>query len=414
MMHLKTSATIALTVALLAGTSALAQQRTLVFNHYMVQPAPMEAINAAIAAFEAEYPDIDVVENTFDPEGYKTSIRNFLSADPPDVFQWMAGNRMAPFVNAGQVMDISDVWAENGLTEQLASGMASMSIDGAQYGIPYSYYQWGIYYNRDAYAAVGATVPTTWDEFLANCALFLAADIDCLTTGTSALWPAAGIFDYLNLRTNGYEFHSELTAGLIPWTDDRVRATFAEWAKIVPQYVTENHAALDWQDAAALLVQGKAANYVMGNFAVSVFLDGGMTTDNLGFMAFPTINPDVVRAEEAPTDAVFVAAGATNVADAKLFMAFMARPDVQTQMNITLGQLPVNAMATVGDDPYIQAGFELLSTTTGGIAQFFDRDADAEMAKLGMEGFQEFMVLPENLDDILTRLEEARQRIYAQ
>jgi multiple sugar transport system substrate-binding protein len=34
------------------------------------------------------------------------------------------------------------------------------------------------------------------------------------------------------------------------------------------------------------------------------------------------------------------------------------------------------------------------------------------MAKLGMEGFQEFMVLPENLDDILERLEAARERIY--
>ena len=66
----------------------------------------------------------------------------------------------------------------------------------------------------------------------------------------------------------------------------------------------------------------------------------------------------------------------------------------------------------MGDDPFIKAGFELLSTTPGGIAQFFDRDAPAEMAKLGMEGFQEFMVLPENLDDILERLEAARERIY--
>jgi multiple sugar transport system substrate-binding protein len=54
----------------------------------------------------------------------------------------------------------------------------------------------------------------------------------------------------------------------------------------------------------------------------------------------------------------------------------------------------------------------MLSTADGGIAQFFDRDAPAEMAKVGMEGFQEFMVRPENLDKILERLEKARQRIY--
>ena len=34
------------------------------------------------------------------------------------------------------------------------------------------------------------------------------------------------------------------------------------------------------------------------------------------------------------------------------------------------------------------------------------------MAKMGMEGFQEFMVKPGNVDKILERLEKARQRIY--
>jgi multiple sugar transport system substrate-binding protein len=34
------------------------------------------------------------------------------------------------------------------------------------------------------------------------------------------------------------------------------------------------------------------------------------------------------------------------------------------------------------------------------------------MAKLGMEGFQQFMMQPEQLDNILERLEKARQRIY--
>jgi len=34
------------------------------------------------------------------------------------------------------------------------------------------------------------------------------------------------------------------------------------------------------------------------------------------------------------------------------------------------------------------------------------------MASIGMEGLQEFMVFPDNLDDILARLESARQRIY--
>jgi multiple sugar transport system substrate-binding protein len=34
------------------------------------------------------------------------------------------------------------------------------------------------------------------------------------------------------------------------------------------------------------------------------------------------------------------------------------------------------------------------------------------MAAAGMEGFQEFMVFPDNLDDILERLEATRQDVY--
>ncbi len=412
MMQLTKSAPLALAIALLATTSAMAQQRTL--NYYAdYDPIPLAAMEALIADFEAEYPDIDVVLQNFDHEGYKTAIRNFLTTDAPDVANWYAGNRMAPFVNSGQFMDVSDVWADNGLADSLGSALASMTIDGKQWGVPYTYYQWGIYYNKDVYAQVGAEVPATYDEFVANCELFKAAGIDCLTTGTSALWPGAGIFDYMNLRTNGYDFHMALTNGEVEWTDQRVRDTFAQWARLVePGYITANHAAIDWQDAAALLVQGKAANYVMGNFAVGVFKEGGMTNDTLGFMPFPTINPDVPRAEEAPTDTMHIPSGATNVEDAKTFLAFVARADVQTKLNAAIGQLPMNAGSSVGDDPFIQAGFELLSSTPGGIAQFFDRDAPAEMAKIGMEGFQEFMVIPGNLDDILARLEQARQRIY--
>lgn len=414
MFQITRRAALALSVAVLAAGAANAQQRVLKYNADY-DPIPLAAMEALIADFEAANPDIDVQLNNFDHEGYKTAIRNFLSADPPDLANWYAGNRMAPFVNAGQFLDVSDVWEANGLSESLASAKASMTIDGKQWGIPYTYYQWGIYFNRDAYAAAGVEVPgpegVDWATFVSNCEKFAAAGIDCLTTGTKALWPGAGIFDYMSLRTNGYEWHMDLANGKVAWTDDSVRKVFGEWAKIQP-YITRNHAALDWQDAAALLVQGKAANYVMGNFAVGVFKQGGMTNENLGFMAFPEITPGVPRAEDAPTDTIHIPAGAKNVEDAKKFLAYVASADAQTKLNAAIGQLPTNKDSTVPeDDPFLVAGFKMLSEAYA-LAQFFDRDAPAEMAKMGMEGFQQFMVQPEQLDNILARLEQARQRIY--
>ncbi|MFM7332813.1 MAG: ABC transporter substrate-binding protein, partial [Tabrizicola sp.] len=409
---------LALGAALMLSTSAFAQDKRVVTWNADYDPIPLAAAEALIADFEAANPEIDVVLTNFDHEAYKNAIRNFLTADPPDLANWYAANRMRPFVEAGLFADISDVWANNGLMESLASSVLSSTIDGKQYAIPYTYYQWGIYYNRDAYKAAGVDVPgaegVSWDQFLANCEKFKAAGIDCVTTGSSALWPVAGIFDYVSMRTNGYQFHSDLAAGKISWTSPEAGAVFDNLGKLQP-YVTANHAAIDWQDAAALLVQGKAANYVMGNFAVGVFKEGGMTNDNLGFMVFPEITAGIARSEEAPTDTIHLTSGAKNPEDAKAFLAYMASAEAQTKWNGAVGQLPTNKNASVdAADPFLTAGFQALSTATGGIAQFWDRDADAEYAKVGMEGFQQFLVQPDQRDAILERLEAARTRLYPQ
>jgi multiple sugar transport system substrate-binding protein len=61
----------------------------------------------------------------------------------------------------------------------------------------------------------------------------------------------------------------------------------------------------------------------------------------------------------------------------------------------------------------LNQGFEMLSSNSpGGVAQFFDRDFPAEMAQAAMEGFQEFMIYPDNLDDILDRIEGVRKEAY--
>ncbi|WP_146346630.1 ABC transporter substrate-binding protein [Falsiphaeobacter marinintestinus] len=385
----------------------------LVINTDTSDPAPKAAFEALIAGFEAENPDVEVTWNLFDHEGYKTSIRNFLTADAPDLANWYAGNRMLPYVNAGLFEPVDDVWDEHNLHETLASSEGSMTIDGQIWGVPYTYYQWGVYYRKDIFEANGIAVPKNWDDFKAAGAKLTAAGITPITIGTKYLWTAGGVFDYLNLRTNGYDFHMALTKGEIPWTDDRVRATMANWKELLDAgFFLDNHAAYSWQEALAPMVQGEAAMYVMGNFAVAPLREAGLTDDQLGFFQFPVINPDVPLAEEAPTDTIHIPSNAKNKEDAKKFLAYLARADVQTEINMTLGQLPINKDSSVGDDKFLQAGYEMLSSTDGGIAQFFDRDAPAEMAKAGMEGFQEFMVKPERLDKILERLEKVRNRVY--
>ncbi len=401
----------AVAVCALITTSAIAGE--LVINTDTSDPAPKAAFKELIDGFKAENPGIKVTWNLFDHEGYKTSIRNFLTADAPDIANWYAGNRMLPYVKAGLFEPVDGVWEKNGLNYSLSSAAASMEIDGHKWGVPYTYYQWGIYYRKDIFEKLNIAVPKTWDEFLAAGKTLEANGITPITIGTKYLWTAAGVFDYLDLRTNGYKFHMELTQGKIPWTDPRVKKIFAHWKELLDaNFFIKDHTSYSWQEALAPMVKGTAAMYVMGNFAVAPLRKAGLSDDQLGFFPFPTIDPSIPRAEDAPTDTVHIPANAKNKGNARKFLAYIARADVQTKINKTLGQLPINRDSQIANDKFLKAGMEMLSSTKGGIAQFFDRDAPAEMAKVGMEGFQEFMVHPDRLDAILKRLESARQRIY--
>ncbi|MEP6333670.1 MAG: extracellular solute-binding protein [Anderseniella sp.] len=384
----------------------------LVINTDTSDPAPKAAFETLIKGFESEHPDVTVKWNLFDHEGYKTSIRNFLTADAPDLANWYAGNRMLPYVRSGLFEPVDYVWEANRLNESLKPAAESMTIDGKKWGVPYTYYQWGVYYRKDLFAEQGIAVPTNWAEFKAAGARLKEAGITPITIGSKYLWTTAGLFDYLNLRTNGYDFHMALTRGEIPWTDERVRNTMSHWKELLDAgFFIKNHAAYSWQEALAPMVHGKAAMYVMGNFAVAPLRDAGLGDDQLGFFQFPEITPGVPMAEDAPTDTIHIPANAKNKEDAKKFLAYLARADVQAEINKTLGQLPINTQSEVGDDAFLQAGAKMLSSAEG-LAQFFDRDAPAEMAKAAMEGFQEFMVKPERLDKILSRLEKVRGRAY--
>ena len=402
-------------VAALALTSVFAgaaAARDLVINFDDLNPGPKKGFEDAVAKFKEENPDINVIVNINDREAHKTAIRNFLTADAPDVTSWYPGNRMAPFVEAGLFTPVTDLWQDNGFKEDLAAIMPTMSRDGEIWGVPYSYYQWGIYYRKDIFDILELEEPQTWDELLAACGKMKEQGVTPFTIGTKFLWTAAGVFDYIFLRTIGFDVHNALTAGVIAFTDDRIRATFANWEQLIEECgFVDNHASMSWQDALAPFANGDAAMYVMGNFAVDGMKNAGLTEEQIDFFPFPVINADIPPAEEAPADAFFIPTNAKNKDDARKFLAFVARPDVQSEWNTTIGQLPINSKAEVGESKFLQEGFELLNGAEG-LAQFYDRDAPAEMAKAGMEGFQRFMTDPSALEEILTRLDEVQAQVY--
>ena len=372
--------------------------------------APKKAFEDIVAKFQAANPDIEVVLNTTEHEAFKTAIRTILAADKgPDVATWFAGNRMAGFVSDGLFADISDVWASQGWDSSMASTMPSVTFNGKQYAVPYSYYQWGIYYRKDIYEANGISIPKTYDEFLDNCKKLKAKGIASVAIGTKYLWTAAGWFDYINMRTNGLDYHINLMLGKTKYTDQGVVNTFKNWARAIDAgCFMDDHQNYSWQEAQPPLINGEAASYLIGNFIVNNLPEE--TQAQLDFYQFPPIDPSLELGEDAPTEIIFMPANAQNVENGKKFMAFFAQPENLTAMNNVLGQLSTHSGSAAPSDRFQRAGAEMLSKSK--TAQFFDRDTTPEMAKAAMQLMVDFMLEPENMMEILEEIEEERSRIF--
>jgi multiple sugar transport system substrate-binding protein/raffinose/stachyose/melibiose transport system substrate-binding protein len=392
------------------------EKSLVIYNSMHSDPEPREMDAEQVQAFMEANPGIEIVHSTVAHEDFKQAIRAYLTAStPPDVMTWFAGNRARFFIDKGLIMDISDVWEEQGWNEDFPAGFRALStVDGKQYFLPSSWYWWAVYYRKDIFEQYGLEPPETWEEFLQVCETLKENDITPITIGTKYRWTAAAWFDYLNMRVNGPEFHIDLMLGKESYDDPRVLTVFTDyWAPLIENgYFIEDPAAYAWAEAIPFMLNGEAAMYLMGDFLRDSYPDE--EEDKLDFFRFPIIDPAVPIGEDAPTDGYFMAAGAQHAEDAKKFLAYLGSVEDQQAWADNLGRLPTNMKVDTSNfSPMQQQGLELIQGADY-VAQFYDRDTTPEMADEGMNGFMQFWDNPDDIEEILAYLETVRQEIFVE
>ncbi|HEY2000553.1 ABC transporter substrate-binding protein [Paraburkholderia sp.] len=367
---------------------------------------------SAFDQFEKANPDVDLKVTYVGEEAYKVQMSGWLATDPPDVLSWHNGERMAYFAKRGLLDDLSADWQKNGWNQTYAAVKPPSTYAGKQYAAPLGYDSYGFFYRKDLFEKAGITTePKTWDEFLEDCKKLKAAGIAPIAVPAKDSWTLAAWFDYLDLRINGYAFHEQLMAGDIAYTDPRVRKVYATWKTLIDdKYFVDNALSYDVDSVSPLLVNGQASMMLMGTF-FSAGLPAA-TRDKMGYFRFPVIDSNVAMAEDGPVNILMIPAKASNKKDAHRLLAFIAQPQINGELAKGWGQLPSNNQAPEPQDPISKIGFQILSSTPGGVAQFYDRDMTKEMADEGMKGMQQFYSDPSQIDSILNHLEQFRQRIY--
>lgn len=386
-------------------------KNTVVISSYMSDPEPKRVFDEIVEMFKKENPDLKVVVNTNSHEDFKTMIRTLLpSNSAPDVVTWFAGERMRNFAQQDLLEPIDDVF-EGGFDKEFPEAFkTASSYNGKIYFLPQSWYWWGVYYRKSVFEEQGITPPTTWAEFTGVCEKLKNNGITPIAIGTKGLWTAAGWFDYLNMRVNGLDFHTKLTAGEVPYTDPKVKKALSYLGELSDKgYFLENHTSYAWQSAATYLFNKSAGMYLMGQFIADASEDDEIKAD-MDFFRFPIIDGNVRLYEDTPLDGFMMPKKARHKENGKKFLKFLASKKIQEYFAKELGRLAANKNV---DPPNAQAkkGLNMILNSEG-VMQFYDRDTRPEMANIGMNGFVEYMNYTDKLDIILEEIEKDRKRIY--
>ena len=390
-------------------TAAAPSGDEVTFGSNYSDPKDSAAIKAAVEAT-----GLNVKINTVDHNTYKENFNTYVQ-QPDDVMCWFAGYRMRAFAGKGVVGDVSDVWA--GLPD-FSEGFknASTALDGKQYFVPFYFYPWAIHYRKSLFADKGYEIPKTWDELIALCDKMKADGITPFAGANDGGWPQMGMFDMLNMRTNGYDFHISLMGGKESWTDDKVKKVFESWTTLLGYYQPDANGRT-WQDAATAFGKKETGMYLLGTFVTSNFdpatdPTAQETIDDIDFFAFPEIDPQYGQdAVEAPIDGFMLAKSPKNPDGAKALLAGLGgAAAIDAYIAVNPAVVAANSKAnTAGYNALQQKSAELVGAAKF-ISQFLDRDTDPDFASNVVgKGFSDFIADPTQVDTVLSTIEEQKQ-----
>jgi glucose/mannose transport system substrate-binding protein len=316
---------------------------------YWTAGGEAEGLKAAEAVFAQQHPEV-AIQNTPIAGGAGVNANVVLASrmaggDPPDAFQihggaellenWVKGNDLT--------QPLTDLFEAEGLADKFPAGIIDLvSWEGVPYSIPLGVHRNGVlWYNKAIFDEHSLTPPTTWDEFFAVADTLKAAGVTPLALGDRDGWTAVNLFQQILLSQLGAEDYRGIWAGTVPWTDERVTAALETFGRAL-DYINEDHSTLSWDQASQLIVDGKAAMNVMGDWAKGYFTSKGWTPD-VEFGWAPV--PDTDGTFTVVTDSFAQPREAANPENAQLWLATLASVEAQDAFNPLKGSIPARVDA---------------------------------------------------------------------
>ena len=355
-MMLKTTLrAVMLTSTLLSGSAAMAQDVTLTIESWRNDDLTIWQ-DKIIPAFEAQNPGIKVTFAPSAPAEYNAVLNSKLDAGSAgDMITCRPFDASLELYSKGHLADLTSLAAMANFSPVAKS--AWQTDDGAAtFCVPMASVIHGFIYNKDAFDALGISVPTTEAEFFAALDKIKADGTYIpMAMGTNDQWEAATM-GYNNIGPNywkGEEGRLALIAGTQKLTDADWVAPYTQLAKW-KDYLGDGFEAQTYPDSQNLFTLGRAAIYPAGSWEISGF--NAQATFKMG--AFP---PPVQAAGDTcyisdHTDiALGMNAKSAHPEETKKFLEWVGSPEFATlYANALPGFFSLNSTPVVMEDPLAQ------------------------------------------------------------
>ncbi|MDR3068380.1 MAG: ABC transporter substrate-binding protein [Cellulomonas sp.] len=326
-----------------SGSDDSADDRVEVFTWWSTGSEAL-GLDAMVKVFDEQHPDIKFVNGAVAGGGgsAKNLLQDRLAAgDPPDSFQAHAGKEIQDYIEAGQVQDVSNLYDEFELRDAFPQDLVDLlTSDGKIYSIPSNIHRANVLW---ASVPVLEQAGLSTDVSFASMDDFIAAldqvkqnvpDVTPLSIGTT--WTQVHLLEVVLIAELGPEAYVGLWDGTTDWKSSKVTDALTTFQTLM-SYTNTDRDGLDWEEPHTMLIDGKAAFNIMGDWAPANY-DSRDQVDGTDYVYAPAPGTDGVF--DFLADSFTLTTKAPHPDSAKAWLETISSKDGQVAFNKIKGSIP--------------------------------------------------------------------------
>ncbi len=291
-----------------------------------------------------------------------TTVNRIIGGNPPTAAQFNISKQFVDLVEQGLLQSLEEVASAEGWRDFIYPPelIETCEFEGEFYCVPVNIHSWQwMWINNDVYKQVGLPIPQTFEEFLAGAPTIQDAGIIPLALGGQG-WQESGMFDVVASSIMGFPLMQSIyrDKDVDAFRDGRFESVLNTFREL-NTFTDEGSPGRLWNDTTAMVIEGKAAMQVMGDWARGEFAVAGKEA----MVDYSCVIPGKEKYVALGGDVfVFPKNDDPKVKDVQLAMAsMMVNPTVQAKFNNAKGSLPMRLdVDTSAADACMQMGLDLI------------------------------------------------------